>query len=381
MKQIGILTYHHHENYGTMLQAFALQEALRRMGHDAQIIDFFQPVAPVGEELQQLHRQRILHYLTHPRTYAGKARDAAIRKLMRPHLAQKSAQFERFYRENFRLSPRHYGSTAQLEAQPPEYDVYLVGSDQTWNPLVGGNPDAFYLTFAPERAIRASYAPSVSISSLSHDQAQRMKKLLEHVDYLSCREQEGAELLRSLTGRPVAAVLDPTFLLDGGAWDAFAQETEHPPKYLLQYLIGRVPAHRSYIRAFARRLGLPIVSIPCTPADMLDPHTQKQWVGPGGFLSLIRDAQVVCTDSFHGTAFSLNYGTPVFSFCKTADSAKSSENSRLHSIYRQFGLSSRLITDLTRSPAELSMDSAVLEENKKRLVEHSLRYLTSFLDA
>ena len=114
---------------------------------------------------------------------------------------------------------------------------------------------------------------------------------------------------------------------------------------------------------------------------MLDGHTQKQWVGPGGFLSLIRDAQVVCTDSFHGTAFSLNFGTPVFSFCKTADSAKSSENSRLHNVYRQFGLSSRLVTDLSRFPDQVAMDGAALEESKKRLTEQSFQDLASFLDA
>lgn len=380
--KVGIITYHFHYNYGTMLQALALQNAVDDLGMRAEIIDFYQPNEKSSTEIWKIRKSRITYYMCHPQYIVKKGYNYIILKKNKKCIERKQKCFDEFYKNTIHLSDKHYSSSNEIEENPPIYDIYVVGSDQTWNPYTGGNPDAFYLTFAPRDKKRVSYAPSVSVQTIDCQQRERLVKLLENVEKLSCREEEGSLLLRNMTHRNVITVLDPTFLLSKEIWRKYSKKVQVPKKYILQYLIGEKKEHREYIQRLSQKLKIPVVSIPCAAQDMRTNNTIKIWGGPGEFLFLIENANLICTDSFHGTAFSLNYRKSVYSFYKNDSKDVKSENSRLNSIYDQFGIGNRIITDLSTIPneKEIYMNYTLeIEENIHKQIVASKNYLKSIL--
>ena len=338
MKKIGIITYHHYNNYGSMLQALALQEAVNKTGYIGEFIDFKPDQRISKGKLLCLRAKRFAVYIKNFKKYyllRSVTKEAGIR----------SEQFEPFYEKYFQVGSHHYASDEELMENPPIYDGYIVGSDQTWNPFAMKNPEAFYLTFAPEDKLKGSYAPSIAISSFTSEQSERFCRLSKNIQFLSCREESGAELIRRITGREVTCVLDPALLLTKQDWLQFMdQEWQDDEPYVLQYFLGDVRQHRDFVTKLARKMNCKIVSLPFSYIDVQDLTRERVYCGPARFLSLINKAQAICTDSFHGTIFSINFSKNVFSFCKTTDSNEKSENSRLKDILAKFGLESRLLT-------------------------------------
>ena len=345
MKTVGIITYHKHYNYGTMLQAFALQEAIRKMGCRTEIIDFFQPNKLSGKEKFFYYCRKGILCIRNPKEV-----EAIIlkKKTIEAHsldINEREKAFDDFYNEHISLSNKKYNNDSEIMDNPPEYDVYIVGSDQTWNPNVGGNPEAFYLSFASPDKRRVSYGPSISAESLTKKQSKRMSRLLENVELLSCREEQGARLLRKITGREVVVVLDPVFLLSQDEWKNYGSRTQYPSKYILQYFLGNNIQHRKYVQVLAQEKGLPIIALPHDSVDFDNKDVTNIWCGPDEFLSLVRNATLVCTDSFHGTAFSLIFEKEVYSFLKHKQGSRKSENSRIENLYKTFGIDNRIITN------------------------------------
>ena len=353
MKRVGIITYHKHYNYGTMLQALALQEAVKRIGCQAEIINFFQPIHMEKKERLLLYFRKTARFLNHPSEFSMRLMRRRILLNNKTNIRRRNDDFDSFYEKNIVTSKHNYNSSRELIENPPEYDVYLVGSDQTWNPNVGGNPDAFYLTFVPPKKVKASYAPSVSTTKLTQMQKDRLAYLLKNVDVLSCREQSGAELLKEITGRDVSVVLDPVFLLSKEEWGRFMCEVDHPSRYILEYFLGDNINHRKYVRMLSKMFNLPIISLPYNLIDFKEKNNINIWCGPGGFLSLIRDACIVCTDSFHGTAFSLLFEKEVYSFLKHEQNNQKSENSRIEDLYKRFGIEGHIVTDYKKELPEI----------------------------
>ena len=380
--RVGIVTYHFHYNYGTMLQAFALQKAIEELGYDTEIVDFFQPNKKKKSEVWRIRLSSLSDYIFHPSYGFNSFYKRVIMKKYRSKIENKEKRFRTFYSQNIRLSDKHYSSTQELIDNQPEYDIYVVGSDQTWNPFCGGNPDAFYLNFVSKNKKRISYAPSISVMQLNEAQKRRIKELLMNVQVLSCREESGAVLLRELTGRRVTCVLDPTFLLGKSKWEKYAKESEHPKHYILQYFLGDDKKQRGYVKRLSEIMGVPIVSLPIQAQDLCDKATIKSWAGPSEFLDLINKADLICTDSFHGSALSIIHRKSVFSFFKFKEGEINSENSRITDLYSKFGINNRIITDYSTFPRhediKLVYDSNI-EEKINNLIERSYEYLINAL--
>lgn len=337
MKSVGIITFHHYYNYGTMLQAYALQKKVEQLGYQSEIIDFKQNNIPSCIRLLGIRMKRLFVYIREFRKYVTLA-------FAKKSFAQRDLKFEEFYSNNFKLSNQKYTDSLQLCANPPMYDGYVVGSDQTWNPYVANNPEAFYLTFVQNDKRKGCYAPSIGISRLTEIHRNKFKKMLSGFRFLSCRESVGAELLSDALGRPVVSVLDPTLLLNQNDWIRVCLQKEINTPYILTYFLGDVKEHREFVRKLSIKTGLCVKSIPVSYLDINNSSFEKEWVGPEGFISLIKNAKYVCTDSFHGTVFSINFGVNFYSFCKRQDDAKTSDNSRLYSVLKFFGLSNRLVS-------------------------------------
>lgn len=258
---------------------------------------------------------------------------------------------------------------------PPVYDGYVVGSDQTWNPFVANSPEAFFLPFVENKSKKGSYGPSLAVKSLSDEKEKEYRKKLSNFSFLSCREQDGAQLLSRITQKEVKCVLDPTLLLSAKEWGKYCEFEIPKEPYILVYFLGEKSEHRRAVEKIQKLTNWKIISLPAAYLEMENNDYKKVWGGPKEFLSLIRGAALICTDSFHGTMFSINFQRNFFSFCKSSDSEESSENSRLYSALNIFGLSNRIIHNMDNLTAEdISIDYKnvipILEEQRRDSIEY-----------
>lgn len=341
MKSVGIITYHFLNNYGTMLQALALQNKIESYGVKSELIDYrIQDYKESKFDILKIRIKRIAIYIRGFSKYYIKFSDSKNEEV-------RKERFREFYNKNIITGNKRYNTYKELQDNCPEYDIYIVGSDQTWNPNVSKAPEAFYLTFVSEKEGKTlgSYAPSIGVSSLSQDQKNIMKSRLEKIEYLSCREEKGANIIKELTGRDVTTVLDPTFLLNRSEWNHYCADMKIGKQYILQYFLGDVKECREFVEKLSEKTGLDIIVLPHSYLDIKDSTKEKMYVGPGEFLALVKNATYVCTDSFHGTAFSINFNKNFYSFHKRKNTEATSDNSRISDILSRLNLEDRLITD------------------------------------
>lgn len=368
MKTIGIITYHHYYNYGTMLQALALQEKVEQLGYQAELIDFKQDNSLSRYEMLKLRIKRMPVYIKERKKYRALADS-------REKIKEKNELFEQFYKTYLHVGKKKYTTTQQLMENPPVYDGYVVGSDQTWNPFVANSPEAFFLPFVENKSKKGSYGPSLAVKSLSDEKEKEYRKKLSNFSFLSCREQDGAQLLSRITQKEVKCVLDPTLLLSAKEWGKYCEFEIPKEPYILVYFLEEKSEHRRAVEKIQKLTNWKIISLPAAYLEMENNDYKKVWGGPKEFLSLIRGAALICTDSFHGTMFSINFQRNFFSFCKSSDSEESSENSRLYSALNIFGLSNRIIHNMDNLTAEdISIDYKnvipILEEQRRDSIEY-----------
>lgn len=368
MKTIGIITYHHYYNYGTMLQALALQEKVEQLGYQAELIDFKQDNSLSRYEMLKLRIKRMPVYIKERKKYRALADS-------REKIKEKNELFEQFYKTYLHVGKKKYTTTQQLMENPPVYDGYVVGSDQTWNPFVANSPEAFFLPFVENKSKKGSYGPSLAVKLLSDEKEKEYRKKLSNFSFLSCREQDGAQLLSRITQKEVKCVLDPTLLLSAKEWGKYCEFEIPKEPYILVYFLGEKSEHRRAVEKIQKLTNWKIISLPAAYLEMENNDYKKVWGGPKEFLSLIRGAALICTDSFHGTMFSINFQRNFFSFCKSSDSEESSENSRLYSALNIFGLSNRIIHNMDNLTAEdISIDYKnvipILEEQRRDSIEY-----------
>lgn len=344
MKKLGLCVCYDTQNYGSQLQVLATQEALRAMQCDYEIIRYQKRLTP-------LFLIRSLPRLLEPTFVGGKRRKLcrAIGLRKHPELARKAAQrtrrFQRFVAEYFtKLSPIYCGYD-QLKQCVTRYDGILVGSDQLWLPA--GLASGFYtLMFVPEDKIKIAYATSFGVSRIPRSQRTRTAWYLNRIQWLSTREWQGAKIIKQLTTRDAAVNVDPTLLLTAQEWEQrIPRRRVVQPPYIFCYFLGSVPAHRMAVRQLREQTGLPVVCLPHLDefvAEDLDFGDHQLFdIGADDFVNLIRSAEYVCTDSFHGTVFSILYHKKFLTFDRFAAHSRESRNSRIDSLLYSLGLEQR----------------------------------------
>ena len=370
MSKVGIITYHHHYNYGTMLQALALQKAIENLGFESEIIDFKQNNRLSTRDLLLLRLKRMGVYLRQLKKYYLLSKSKKI-------FSERNNLFEEFYKTELHVGENRYNSTRDLMDNPPKYDAYIVGSDQTWNPYVAGCPEAFYLPFVDNDFLKGSYGPSLAVNNLNDAQKQFLRERLNKFSFISCREKTGTELIKEIVQKPVTTVLDPTLLLDKKEWDNFCEDKQLNSPYILTYFLGENKLHRKIVKELSERLSMNIIDIPTTYLEVENKKNEKIYAGPRQFLNLIKNAMIICTDSFHGTIFSINYEKNFYSFCKMDSNDKKSENSRLQDILEEFKLGNRLISKTPDKIENIDYEKVNKILNKRR--QESKDYLINML--
>lgn len=352
----GLITFFRHHHYGAQLQAYAAMRAITELGHPCEIIDY-RPDYDAGlNDLFQKGGLRAkatnLHTAAH---YAA--------------LKRRAERFDAFVADEMRLSATRYTSYAQLAESPPRYDVYVAGSDQIWNPRLfpGGTFDPAYLQTFVKEGRRISYAPSMGEAPFTGEESAQFRAALEPYSALSVREQAGREKLRAATGREPTVVLDPTLLLTRDQWAGLAAEPAFDHPYILCYYISDHSVLDPYAQAVQQRTGWPIVQLAGVRRKIDGAQRIVLDAGTKEFLGLFRNAAFVCTNSFHGTVFSLLFGKDFY----TSVSPKEREHpdrSRVYSLLSRLGCTNRVVgmahTDELDVPVAYDAVNARLEAQR-----------------
>jgi hypothetical protein len=356
--KVGIITIHKINNYGSVLQAYALQRACEELGCEVEIIDYCFPNA------YHTHNK----YATMSDSQPNEPK--LIKMLYGLALTRQHKGIRTFVAKYQHLSERQYASPDELKNDAPHYDVYITGSDQLWNPRHCNGDPAFMLHFAPDSAVKISYAASIGANAIPEQLHPLYKELLGRYKRIGVRELSGVEIIRELTGKDATVVLDPTLLLDKNQWDKIASpKRQFNNKYILCYYLNysfnAFPYVDDLAKNIQRQTGYEIIRVARPPHRLGESHTHYM-VGatPEEFLSLVRDSEMVLTTSFHGTAFAVNYGKPVFTIVNNKKASDSRQVSLMHSL----GLDNQIITIKDTMP-EVSQAFYEVDEEQSKLSE------------
>ena len=265
--------------------------------------------------------------------------------------------FHKFKDDHFKnLSPVFTGYE-QLCEGAKRYDAVITGSDQLWSPA--GLPTNYYnLQFVPDEIRKISFASSFGVKHIPWYQTKRTAKYLKRIEFISMRESRGSEIVKELTGRDVPTILDPVFMFDKDGWEKLIPvENEITEPYIFAYFLGSNPEHRDAVKKAASELGCKIVAL--RHLDQYVPNDESFGdivlydVAPDRFLNLLRGASYVCTDSFHGSCFSIIHEKQFVIFNRYEEGSKHSKNSRIDTLCGSLGLKDRRFVSTEKMKMQL----------------------------
>lgn len=375
MKKIGIITIVRVNNYGAELQAFALQKKLELMGYDAEIIDYLyykhknHRISELEKPWIDIGYKRKVKEFLYPIIYALKT---FFKKEQGQHRIN---NFDSFHKKNTRFSEVQYSSMKELYMAQFPYEIFLVGSDQVWNPWSKTSLDPYFLTFAPKGKKRISYASSFGVSELPQQSIEKFTDRLNELDDISVRESQGVDIVKKITGRAVQHVLDPTLLLSCNDWNKVATPPEFSEEYILLYLVTSSKYAMSVAAGLSELTKYKVVNI-CKEA--VSENKSQTFVnivdaGPSEFLGWCSNASVIVTNSFHGTAFSIVFNRPFFSII----GKNRSNTSRQESLLSLLNLNSRILREGDSLIDENPLNIDFYEANNilQIQIEYSVSYL------
>ena len=307
--KIGIITFHRPENFGSALQAFALKEYLRKLGHESAVIDFVFP-----RDLKQYRLFRTHVYIQRPWSILGDI--VYLRRNI-----QKKKRFHDFRKKYLNLTDSYVYQKNDLSELNNEFDAFICGSDQIWNlDCTGGVVPEYFLGFANDNKLRISYAPSMP-EKPSKQYYDTLIEYLNKFDYLSVRENSTKTFFENelKIKRPVEHVLDPTLLLSANDYiKSFGLEKKNK-KYIFVYILGNTEIKQSIAQEANRKseeTGLPIKYVMVRRVKGLENGSYCLGIGPVDFLDFVFNASYVITDSFHASVFAILFQVPFCTFAR-----------------------------------------------------------------
>ena len=341
---IGICIKYFHENYGGMLQAYATVSMLENCEIPYELIQY-EKKRTLVEIVKSM--PRLLNGVLLNDKYEAFLKKQGFKK--HPEFAENDAirmkAFEIFKNQKFtKLSPVFKGYAALCEGGK-KYSAVITGSDQLWSPA--GLPTNYYnLMFVPDDTLKISIASSFGVKEIPWYQKKRTIQYLNRIEYISMRENRGSEIVKELTGRDVPTILDPVFFLSKNEWlERIPNKREINEPYVFAYFLGTTQEYRNAVKKLAHDKGMKVVAL-----RHMDQYVEEDEnfgdfapydVSPERFLNLLRNAEYVCTDSFHGTAFSILNEKQFVVFNRYAENSSFSKNSRIDTLCVNFGLESR----------------------------------------
>lgn len=368
MKKIGQLTFHASHNYGSVLQAYALSKELQLLGFQTEFINL--------RPESQKQAYKIIRK-------SDKGIHRLFRYLIYPILAKRAREYERFITRVLPISSKEYSSTEELKKEIFNYDVYLCGGDQIWNPVCQDFETAYYLQFLNEKdcAKKIAYAPSFGRAEFDKKTMKKISNWIEKFDSISVRELSGANLVRRLTNKNIQMVCDPVILLKKSEWEKLAVRPKYKRPYILVYFLENNHGSRSLTEYLRKITGYDVVIFNEYIRDFIKPYHKAYSASPEEFVGLFMNASFVYTNSFHGTAFATIFEKPFISaIAENQESAVNNNDSRKIDYLKKIGLEDRLYT--TGTPTReylLNIDYSQASKTLYEFRKESLEYLTNAL--
>jgi hypothetical protein len=382
VKKITITTAHKGFNYGTSLQAYANKVYLSNLGYDTEIIWYKDGIVK-GRDVR-LRKLISMFLRTFWRPKLFKKTFSTYKSSLQKEIGEeaKNAFFD-FEKDRLQVKKFSWQSLKKY-VRNDNVVACVCGSDQIWNATNIFIDPIYYLKFAPKEK-RVAYAPSFGKNEIPKYNRKIIKKYISDFDNLSVREIQGAEIIKDLIGRDVPVVLDPTLLLSRNDWMKAISISENYKRenYILLYFLDNPSsAAMNYVERLIDVYNCNVITIPNKHSEFGKIANCKNVnAGPEEFVDLILNAKFVCTDSFHGTAFSVNFNKPFLTFKRKYGSA-SDQSSRIISLLERLELQERFISEM-EIIENFDFKAEILFENSNALLknerEKAKDYLTSAL--
>lgn len=371
--KIGILTHELHNNYGGTLQNYALQQVLKKLGHEPVTMDY-QSMPPAKQKVRSIIKRTILKYIFQKK----------IRIFVHPskEQARQISQHTRGFVDKYICTTSRVYLN-QIATFKNDFDAVIVGSDQVWRPYyLHENIDEMFLKSFPNSRPKIAYAASFGVDywEFTDKQTRICEELAQHFKAISVREASGVSLCKKHLNVDAVHVLDPTMLLDKEDYIKLIEQekTPSPGKGIMTYVLDKSPEKEAIVQAVSQRLGLPTFSVMPKSSFANSAHIEDCVYPPiTSWLRGFMDADFVVTDSFHGTVFAIIFNKPFISIGN-----KTRGLDRFTSLLETFHLENRLISDINELSKELlsQMDFSNINTTCTKLKEKSLGFLVNAID-
>ena len=371
-KQIAVITRHSVANYGSVLQSFATQSILDKLGFDTKIIDYTRAdekggnivkVKLKGNNIGNMNRNifnKLLYIISQFPNY-----EYSYRKF-------------KMFRKKLLNQTEEYSSIEELRQKCPKADIYMTGSDQVWGEIGGDIYDsAYFLDFVPNGSNCISYSASFGKEKVSDELIKKLPNLLNKYSDIMVREQSAVDIINKNTTQNAELVLDPTLLLNKEQWEAKAQGKLKYNKYILIYQLHKNKEFDSYAEKVAKKMELPLIRISPSINSITRSGKFIYMPTPESFLNYLKNATLLLTDSFHGTVFSLIFNKQFIEILPGETST------RVINILELTKLTNRILQDyndfsLLNKKIDFKDVNKILEEERKKSINKLENALKKF---
>lgn len=384
--KIGIVTlYHNNYNFGGLLQAYALPTVVKKyLGISAEQIDYvFMPEQEPKTENEK--------YTVSIMDFINTVGFLLFQRLEKSNLNKRKKAFEQFMKD-IPHSDRVYGYDNICESLKV-YNTFICGGDQIWIDCKKmpwfrtEDSRVFTLRFVPDKVKKISYAPSMAVLELTEEFKKEFCIGVNRLDRVSVREKRSLPVLRKLTDKPVTVVVDPVLLLKESDWLKEINCSGKKGKYILCYLLSDSISQRKATTKLSKKLNYKIITFPhilhniVRKCDLFFGDIRDYSSGPREFIELIKNAEMVITDSFHACVFSMIFKTPFAVFERGNTDEKGDMNSRIYDFLEEYHLENQLVTEkeLTEMQEIPKIDFTYAHEHWEKRREESLKYLKNAL--
>lgn len=359
MKRVLIITRHAIANYGSLLQAIALEKKVEELGYDTKVIDFIRDDESIGKSViteGKLKSKWNKNFIT-----------LVLYCLIKmPISILADTRFKRMRKRYLKMTKK-YTSCIELTQNKPIADIYMTGSDQVWGPIISGEYEwAYFLKFCSDSDKKISYAASFGKKELSENAEKTAMQFINRYDSITVREDSAVELLNR-NGINSQQVIDPTLLLSAKEWEELLNVPERKikEKYILIYQIHNNKELDKYAMEFAKRAKLQLIRVSPLLHQCIRGGKFKFAPDLGEFISYIKNAEYLITDSFHGTVFSINFNIPLVTLMPNTGTS-----TRNASILKLTNLLDRIVTDISdfsiiERKVDFTYANKVLDEERK----------------
>lgn len=378
---IGIVTPYKVNNYGTKLQAYAMQKLFDQYG-GAEIVNFLTKSDTRKSAL--FGKMFSLDIWSHKIQSRIKNEKLKKNQELYSNLKIRECAINSF--DNFLVKSDYVVGNKALNQLIKKYDYIVCGSDQLWAPR-NVIADYFTLTWVPDNIGKISYAASFGLSKIPNSLKRKYINYLSTFDDISVRENTGKEIVESLIKKEATVTLDPTLMLDADTWMNVAQKSKMKigEKYIFCYLLGTNPRHRLWAKQLAKETGCKIVILPhfidYCKEDSEIADVELYDVTPCDFLKLILEADYIVTDSFHATVFSTIFNRKVAVFERFKKDNTGSTNSRIYSLIHNLNIEAELIDENSsvNDFINLHVDYEIVGQRLESIKKDSFEYIETAL--